>query len=161
MNVLPPVRITGDPSLDWIIAAVVAVVALYWLRALRLAREGARRFLANVLKSGLVFVGSEFILSSALKMDYSRSQGLSLCVAFVALVRWQSFRRSRHISRATKDAVVARDLPGGGYDPQLHHIDHIRPHSRGGSNTGDNLRVIEKKRNLQKGAKRPGLRDMF
>ena len=113
------------------------------------------------MKSGLLFVASEFVLSSMLKMDYSRSQGLSLCVAFVALIRWQSAKRSRHIMNATKRAVIERDLPGGGYDPQLHHIDHVWPHSRGGSNTGDNLRVIDKKRNLQKGAKRPGLRDMF
>ena len=137
------------------------MVAMYWLRALRLAREGARRFFANLVKSFLVFVCSEFVLSSMFRMDYSRSQGLSMCVAFAALVRWQSFRRSRHIPSATKRAVIERDLPGGGYDPRLHHIDHIYPHSRGGSNTRDNLRVIEKKRNLQKGAKRPGLRDMF
>jgi 5-methylcytosine-specific restriction endonuclease McrA len=161
MNVLPPVHITGNPNLDWIILAVGAVVGLYWMRALRLAREGIRRFLSNVVKSGFVFVASQFVLSRVLKMDYARSQGLSLCVAFVALVRWQSVKRSRHISRATKQAIIARDLPAGGYDPQLHHIDHVWPHSRGGSNTGDNLRVIEKRRNLKKGAKRPGLRDMF
>jgi 5-methylcytosine-specific restriction endonuclease McrA len=161
MNVLPPVHITGNPDLDWIILAVGAVVALYWLRALRLARQGARRFLSNVVKSALVFLCSAFVLSSVFKIDHSRSQGLSLCVAFVALIRWQSFRRSRYIPNATKRAVVARDLPGGGYDPRLHHIDHVWPHSRGGSNTGDNLRVLERKRNLQKGAKRPRMRDMF
>jgi len=161
MNVLPPVHITGNPGPDWIILAVGTVVALYWLRALRLAREGARRFFSNVVKSVLVFVCSAFVLSSVFKIDHSRSQGLSLCVAFVALIRWQSFKRSRYIPNATKRAVVARDLPGGGYDPRLHHIDHVWPHSRGGSNTGDNLRVLERKRNLQKGAKRPRLRDMF
>ena len=157
----PPIHITGKPDFDWIILAVGAVVALYWLRALRLAREGARRFLSNVLKSGFVFVAFEFVLSSMLKMDYSRSQGLSLCVAFVALIRWQSAKRSRHIPNSAKRAVIERDLPGGGYDPQVHHIDHVWPHSKGGSNTTDNLRVIEKRRNLRKGAKRPGLRDMF
>ena len=34
-------------------------------------------------------------------------------------------------------------------------IDHIWPYSRGGSNTEDNLRVVERSRNRRKGAKRP------
>jgi 5-methylcytosine-specific restriction endonuclease McrA len=95
------------------------------------------------------------------KLDKSRAQGLSMCAAFIALVIWQSGKRSRYIPAATKRAVIARDLPDGSYDPRIHHIDHIWPHSRGGSNTRDNTRVIEKKRNLQKGAKRPRMRDMF
>ena len=161
MNMPPPIHVTGNPNLDWIILAVGAVVALYWLRALRLAREGARRFLANVAKSVIVFVVSDLALLALFKLDHSRAQGLSMCVAFIALVRWQSFKRSRYIPKATKAAVIARDLPDGGYDPQKHHIDHIWPHSRGGSNTRDNTRVIEKTRNLQKGAKRPRMRDMF
>jgi 5-methylcytosine-specific restriction endonuclease McrA len=42
-----------------------------------------------------------------------------------------------------------------------HHIDHIWPHSAGGSNTVDNLRVIPKKKNLRKGAKKPKLKDLL
>jgi hypothetical protein len=45
MALAPPIHITGNPNLDWIVAAVGFLVALYWLRALRLARQGARRFL--------------------------------------------------------------------------------------------------------------------
>jgi 5-methylcytosine-specific restriction endonuclease McrA len=157
----PPIHITGAPFLDWIILAIGAVVALYWLRALRLAREGVSRFLTSVVNAGVVFIVCEVVLSSLFKVDHSRSQGLAFCIAFVAFVRWQSFKRSRYIPRATKRAVIARDLPDGGYDPKVHHIDHVWPHSRGGSTTGDNLRVIAKERNLRKGAKRPGLRDMF
>jgi hypothetical protein len=161
MKLPPPIHVTGDPRLDWIILAVALLVALYWLRALRLAREGVRRFLVNVAKSLIVFVVCDVALSTLFKLDHSRAQGLSMCAAFIALVIWQSRKRSRYIRAATKRAVIARDLPDGGYDPRIHHIDHIWPHSRGGSNTRDNTRVIEKKRNLQKGAKRPRMRDMF
>ena len=47
------------------------------------------------------------------------------------------------------------------WDPKKHHVDHVWPFSRGGSHTTDNLRVIEKKKNLRKGAKLPRLRDMW
>jgi len=70
-------------------------------------------------------------------------------------------KRSRYVSKATKRAVIARDLKGEKFDPKRHHVDHVWPFSRGGSHTTDNLRVIEKEKNLQKGAKRPRLRDMW
>lgn len=83
---------------------------------------------------------------------------------FVALIlfgRWQSRKRSRYIPKSKRRAVIERDLKGEQYDPQKHHIDHVWPFARGGSHTTDNLRVIVKKRNLQKGAKRPNLWDMW
>jgi hypothetical protein len=55
--VTPPLHITGQPNADWIIFIVGAIVCLYWLRALRLARQGARLFLRNLLKSIIVFCG--------------------------------------------------------------------------------------------------------
>jgi hypothetical protein len=70
-------------------------------------------------------------------------------------------KRSRHISKATRRAVIERDLKGEAFDPQKHHVDHVWPFSRGGSHTTDNLRVIEKKTNLRKGAKRPQMREMW
>ena len=51
----PPLHVTGDPNADWIIFTVGAVVSLYWLRALRLAREGARLFLRNLARAVLAF----------------------------------------------------------------------------------------------------------
>jgi 5-methylcytosine-specific restriction endonuclease McrA len=83
---------------------------------------------------------------------------------FVALMFFgqrQSRKRSRYVSKSTRRAVIARDLKGERYDPTKHHVDHVWPFARGGSHTADNLRVIEKKKNLQKGAKRPKLRDMW
>ena len=92
-----------------------------------------------------------------------RSQGLVIAgfVALIAFGRWQGKRRSRVIPKAIRQAVIERDLKGERFDPKKHHIDHVWPFSRGGSHTTDNLRVIEKIRNLRKGAKRPRLREMW
>jgi 5-methylcytosine-specific restriction endonuclease McrA len=161
MALTPPIHITGNPNLDWIVFAAGFLVVLYWLRALRLAREGARRFLSDLVRSVVVYFISSIVLTASGRVDRSRVQGLSICIAFFAFVVFQSRKRSRRISTSTRRAIIERDLPGGEYDSQRHHIDHIWPHARGGSNTADNLRVIEKKRNLQRGAKRPRIRDMF
>ena len=161
MNLPPPIHVTGNPTVDWLILIAGVAFSLYWLRALRLAREGARRFVLDVFRAFLVYVLAFLGLGVSGRFDHSQVQGLSMCAAFLAFIIWQSKKRSRHIRASTKRAVIERDLPDGGYDPQKHHIDHVWPHARGGSNTRDNLRVIEKKRNLQKGAKRPGFREMF
>jgi 5-methylcytosine-specific restriction endonuclease McrA len=87
-----------------------------------------------------------------------------IIAGFVALIffgRWQGKKRSRSIPMATRRAVIKRDLKGVKFDPEKHHVDHVWPFSRGGSHTTDNLRVIEKKKNLRKGAKRPRMREMW
>ena len=82
-------------------------------------------------------------------------------LALLCFVGLQNKKRSRYVSRATKRAVIARDLKGEKYNPKKHHIDHVWPFARGGSHTADNLRVIEKQENLRKGAKRPKMGDMW
>ena len=160
----PPISLTGNAGVDWAILIVGAVVCLYWFRALRLARQGARRFLCNLLQAGLFFGGLMAILAAArLRTHLLPSQELVIS-GFVALIffgRLQSKRRSRYIPNAVRRAVIERDLKGERFDPIRHHVDHVWPFSRGGSHTRDNLRVIERKRNLRKGAKRPRLRDMW
>jgi hypothetical protein len=161
---MQPPHFTGIPNLDWIILGVGFVVALYWLRALRLAREGARFFLLNLVKGGIVFLVA-FVVLTALRVQVEPkpSQVISGVIAFCFFVRWQGAKRSRYIPKATKRAVMNRYAKETGeeYDPKKHHIDHRWPHSRGGSNTQDNLRVVEKGKNLKKGARRPKLRDMW
>ncbi|MGH6887636.1 MAG: HNH endonuclease [Rhizomicrobium sp.] len=76
-------------------------------------------------------------------------------------VRRRPPRRKRTIPKHIREAVIARDLGRKAFDPSKHHIDHIWPFSRGGSHTTDNLRVIHRKQNLRKGAKRPRLWDMW
>jgi hypothetical protein len=162
--ILPPLHITGSPTADWIIFTVAGIVCLYWLRALRLAREGARLLLRNLAKAALVFAALVVALSAIrnwTRLNSSQEQLIAFIGAVISMSRFQSRRRSRYIPKATRRAVVARDLRGEQYDPRKHHIDHVWPFSKGGSHTFDNLRVIEKKKNLRKGAKRPGLREMW
>lgn len=159
-----PFHITGDPNADWIIFIVGAVVCLYWLRALRLAREGARIFLRNLLKAIMVFCALMAILTAARLRTHLLPSQEQIIAGFVALIffgRWQGKKRSRYIPKSTRTAVIARDLKGEEFDPEKHHVDHVWPFSRGGSHTSDNLRVIEKKKNLRKGAKRPRMREMW
>ena len=127
-------------------------------------REGARLFLRNFAKAALVFCFLTVILPTVrlqTRFQPSQEQVLAGIVALIFFVRWQGRKRSRYIPKATRRAVVARDLKGEKFDSQKHHVDHVWPFAKCGSHTADNLRVIEKKKNLQKGAKRPRMRDMW
>lgn len=160
----PPIHVTGDPTTDWIIFIAGFVVCLYWLRALRLAREGARLFIRNLLRSIIVFSFLMAVLNVVRPQTHWNPAQEEIAAGFVALIvfgRFQGRKRSRYIPKSVRRAVVARDLKGEEFDPAKHHIDHVWPFSRGGSHTTDNLRVIEKKRNLRKGAKRPRIREMW
>jgi hypothetical protein len=69
---------------------------------------------------------------------------------------------SRYISKHVKRAVIERDLGDEeDYDPEVHHFDHIVPYSEGGDNSVKNLRLVSKRYNLRKGARRPRLRDFY
>lgn len=160
----PPFHVTGNPNVDWIIFIVGAAVCLYWMRALRLARQGARLFLRNLASAVLVFCAVVMILTAIrlqTRLQPSQEQIIAGVVALVFFGRLRGKKRTRYISKATRRAVIERDLKGEKFDSEKHHIDHVWPFSRGGSHSTDNLRVIEKKRNLSKGAKRPRMRDMW
>jgi hypothetical protein len=156
----PPFHITGDSTVDWIIFGGGAVVCLYWLRALRLAREGARLFLGNLALAALVFVPCKMFLTGKVP-DKSAVALAGMAGLAVFGFRKKKTRRTRYIPKSVKRAVIERDLKGEAYDSTKHHIDHRWPFSRGGSNTPDNLRVIAKEKNLRKGAKRPRMREMW
>lgn len=93
----------------------------------------------------------------------SESSGaVAALVAFVAawfLVKPR--RRSRRVPVRVKRAVIERDLKGEPFDSTRHQLDHIRPYSRGGGHTEDNLRVVAKGRNLRKGSRAPKPWDWF
>jgi len=156
----PPFHITGNSTADWIILIAGLLVCLYWLRALRLAREGARIFLGNLALAAIVFFICEVWLAP--KMQKNSAMAISFMAGLAVFgFRKKKTRRTRNISKAVKRAVIERDLKGERYDSTKHHIDHRWPFSRGGSNTVDNLRVIAKEKNLKKGAKRPRMREMW
>jgi hypothetical protein len=160
----PPFHVVGDPAADWIIFIAGAVFCLYWLRALRLAREGARLFLRNLLRAMILFAALMAILAALRIQTHLLPSQEQVMAGFVALLffgRLQGNKRSRYIAKSVRRAVIERDLKGERFDQEKHHIDHVWPFSKGGSHTTDNLRVIEKKKNLKKGAKRPRMRDMW
>jgi hypothetical protein len=65
--------------------------------------------------------------------------------------------RSRHIpTRVRRKKIADYELrTGKKYNSHTVELDHNIPFSRGGSHTGDNLRVVEKRKNRSKGAKSP------
>jgi hypothetical protein len=150
--VLPPIHIIGIPGFDWIAFGVGLSVSLYWLRALRLARQGIRLFLQNFARATLVFCAIMLIFAAIRSRTHYIAAQEEVVAGFVALLtfaKWQRNRRSRYIPKRIRRSVVERDLKGETFDPTKHHIDHIWPFSKGGSHTTDNLRVIEKARNLR------------
>jgi hypothetical protein len=155
-----PIHITGNPTVDWTILAVAFIAVLYCLKAIRLSRDAVRQALRLALGGfllGLVF----YAVRGKEAGDLPLSDGLLF--GFLALVFVPRRKRSRYIPADVRRAVIARDFKGREheYNSQRHHIDHKWPHSRGGGNTTDNLRVLAKEKNLKKGAKRPGAGDMF
>lgn len=160
----PPFQISSDPIIDWIIFSIATLLCLYWLRALRLAREGARLFLSNLLKAVVaycllrIFLG---LVQIQMYLPQVQDHMIAGVAAFVFFAQLQRRKRSRYIPQSVKRRVISRDLTDEEYDPTKHHIDHVWPFSKGGSHTSDNLRVIDKKKNLKKGAKRPHLKDMW
>jgi uncharacterized membrane protein len=146
-----------------IILAPIFLVLLYGLRALRLAREGVCRLLGNLFAAVLTFATVPYILVSARLHVGTPEQNriMAAILAAVLFLYMQRRRRSRHIPRTVRQAVIARDLKGKRFNPDKHQIDHVWPLSRGGSNTKDNLRVVDKGQNLRKGARLPRFWEMW
>jgi hypothetical protein len=82
----------------------------------------------------------------------------SITAGIVALLLYlKRPSRKRGMRAETKRRVVAKWMASTGqkYNPRTHEIDHIVPFAKGGSDTADNLQVVEKKKNRSKGAKSP------
>jgi hypothetical protein len=163
-----------SPDHPWLLIAkigglaVAGVVCTYWLCALRRAREGAKRFVWNSYCSlaSLYLIGVTFLLFVQTgRHAYAAPLVWIVCGIFIGggilALRRRAPPRKRTIPKKVRDAVITRDLGRTPFDPSKHHIDHIWPFARGGSHTPDNLRVIAKKQNLKKGAKRPRLREIL
>src|SRR5215472_2766595 len=119
----PPLHITGVPVAEWLVFIVGFALALYWFRALRLAREGARLFLSNVAKALLIFCGLMMIFTAIRPQTHLQPHQEQVIGGFLALVlfaRFQGQRRSRYIPKAVRRAVITRDLKGAKFDSQRH-----------------------------------------
>lgn len=78
-----------------------------------------------------------------------------LLAALVVFIRTKPC--SRHISAAVRRRKEAEFVlrTGKKFNPRRHELDHEVAFSKGGSNTEDNLRVVEKRKNRSKGDKSP------
>ena len=91
------------------------------------------------------------------KAGWSAPQAL-VCGLLTGLVVAMLQRgRNRYVPRSERRKAIARfeSKTGRRYNPRIHDLDHVVPFSRGGSNTADNLRVIERSTNRAKGARSP------
>ena len=71
-----------------------ALVCLYWLRALRLAREGARLFLRNLVFAVLAFIGFQFVVKG-MQVPHDNAVVLAGIGAIIVFsIRSQKFRRN-------------------------------------------------------------------
>ncbi|MGA2435010.1 MAG: HNH endonuclease signature motif containing protein [Bryobacteraceae bacterium] len=137
----------------------LGIIVLWSLLALRARRGVLRQRFKALFIAVLIFFGCRYILLSR-NLPTGKTTIPSLLAALIFFFL-ASPKRSRHIPRAVRASVIKRDLKGKRFNSNKHHIDHIYPYSRGGGHTEDNLRVVDKKKNLKKGAKQPTLWDWF
>ena len=148
--------LNGNETIDFIIVAASILGWALVFRTIWAAREGIIWLIKAVLMGAFGFIAAQAVLTTMHRehreIMIGSYAGMGIAVACTP-------KRSRYVQASVRRKVLARDLKGVRYDSRKHHIDHIWPHARGGSNTSDNLRVISKKDNLKKGARKPGLRD--
>jgi len=131
---------------------VIAAIALAVLVGIRRRREWVRhnlRGLAIAIVVGLIGFG---IAQSRGAGDVAWFWGIAAGATALAMRP----RRSRYIPAAERRKVIAEyERTGRKYSSKRYHLHHEVPFARGGSNTADNLRVIDKPENLRRGAKSP------
>ena len=143
-------------GLQVVLRVVLGLALLYVIRVVYAMREGIRWFLRAAATSVLVLLlGLAFLPEFHLSNPDASVLSILAAVTTFALTP----KRSRYVPAEVKRQVIGRDLKGKKYSSKKHHIDHIWPHALGGSSTTDNLRVVSRKVNLRKGAKRPKLTD--
>lgn len=144
----------------FIAGAIVAVVCLYGFNiAMRMRDKIAFKLRRVVVGMSLYILG--LFVGEGMGWTHLATAGAAFLISVCALRIVPSPRRSRYIDKGTRQIVLSRDLKDEAYDGRNHHIDHIVPYSKGGDNSPQNLRVIPRTKNLKKGAKMPGIRDVL
>jgi len=128
------------------------------IRVLYASREGISWWFRYLLRAILGFIVGA-VLAKVLHLTTQEAWLVCSMSAGVAVVTLKP--RSRHIPALIRRKVIARDLKDDKYNSKTHHIDHVWPFSRGGSSSADNLRILTKRENLRKGARKPKIRDLF
>ncbi len=137
------------------IVAFAFIGFVLWALLLSLYRRRER--IAQRIRYSLLVIGSYLTTLIVAAKFTDPWKALLIAVIVGLLVRERAYpRRSRYISRRERRKAIARfELSGERYNPRKHEIDHEVPHSSGGVNAADNLRVITRERNRAKSAKSP------
>ena len=146
----------------YVVGIVAAAIPAWYVYQIATRKKQRVRYkLKKFIVAMAVYFPTVIIL---IKQGLPQIEALGLGVLAGLGAAWSLIKQpkeTRRIPTAIRRAVIKRDLTDKGekWNPAIHHIDHLVPFSKGGDNSLRNLRVIEKRKNLSKGAKMPGLRD--
>ena len=134
--------------------AIAVILAVLFYKSICRRREA---LLHSFVRLSVALIVYGFV--SSIKL-WSANLGLSRVIGFAAATLADSLifaPRSRNIPESLRKEVIRRfeARTGQKYDASLHDIDHVVPHSKGGSTTVDNLRVIDRSANRSKKATTP------
>ncbi len=152
---------SGGGQGAYLAAALWGLIGFMLTRTIYAARESIAHALSLIVVAALIGVIIYGVIAANRHGDVELAR--AKVIGAFAGVLYLTFgpKRSRRIPARVRRAAIARDLRGAKFDPSRHHIDHIQPFSRGGSHTEDNLRVVDKRKNLRKGARKPKPWDWF
>ena len=148
----------------YVVGAVGASIGAWYFYQIASRKKGRIRYKLRLVAVyiGVAFVSFAFLKSQ--RVEQSTAGIFSILAGCgVAFMVTKPPKQSRRIPKPVRDAVIARDLTAKGlkWDSTKYHIDHKVPFSRGGDNSIRNLEVKEKKKNLRKGARMPGIREFL
>lgn len=152
---------SGSSGLIVVSLLLAAPFAFYWVQVARRKRQQVAFRLRRLAVAFTLYFG---VIGVLLKLGFPPLQAFAF--GFLSAVAGGLFfvphpKRDRRIPTSVRRAVIARDLRGERFDPNIHHLDHIVPFSKGGDHSPENLRVLPRSRNLQKAARMPRLKDLL
>lgn len=148
----PPSGMGRNSAFDFLIVAATAVGPLILLSLYRRRHAIGHRF-RIIIRAEIAY-----LVPALLLLKLGQPPSVAILVGFICglIVGFRAPRRSRYIPRLERRKAIAKfELTGRRFDPRIHEIDHVIPFAKGGSNTAENLRVIEREANRAKSAKSP------
>ena len=157
-----PVALSASVEKAILIAVgFLAAMVLFYVAGIAKRAKGLIWFKIRSAFVGLALYAFTVLTFTSLKYSVEATVITSFLAGISPLAFMKLPKRSRYIPARVRKAVIARDLDGEELDPRQYHLDHVVPFAKGGDHSVKNLRVLTKGRNLKKGAKMPGLRDLL